>query len=457
MDVDTQASVAERALEELERALKMGSGSATDGPNEQQKHLAHCEDLERRLRLAIASYRLETRMLVGDQLVEHSARLGKLKDGLANCRSQSSWQRFDYVAVGAVDRADVSGSRNADAPMTLEQAVTVADCYQDASAKALQQTQRMALEAEQIGISTLQTINEQDEQLDRIGTDVEDIKASVSKSRKLLRQIKWGAFHVFGRRRHEGKPFKHTPVKLAVDQVGDNGGKVKFREPDIEDDFLRTKAHMYQLLELVREVIREHDLISASNGICAESARIRHKIRQYLDELAVLLPRLREIQKTARGSWLPGAVKGEELQARYEDIRVLKRQLDEAKELFSGNADTSQPSRSSSPRAHCQVDIARLDASVLLSSCGGQPAESKYAMTSDEERALDHMRRRDGELNRQLGDIGDTADRLNELAGQIGLASKRQKSKADNLAREFEEVDQGIGGLKKGIDKLLKH
>ncbi|CAE8696364.1 unnamed protein product, partial [Polarella glacialis] len=74
-------------------------------------------------------------------------------------------------------------------PMSLEQAVVAADTTQRASRDSLNRSLGMVLQAEQVGISTLQTMNEQDEQLGRIGEDVEDIKANIQRSKKLVGQI----------------------------------------------------------------------------------------------------------------------------------------------------------------------------------------------------------------------------------------------------------------------------
>jgi len=51
----------------------------------------------------------------------------------------------------------------------------------------------MALEAENVGHLTLENLNEQLEQLDRISSDVEDLAANLARSKKILKTLSFGA------------------------------------------------------------------------------------------------------------------------------------------------------------------------------------------------------------------------------------------------------------------------
>mmetsp|Transcript_5910 Transcript_5910/g.14595 ORF Transcript_5910/g.14595 Transcript_5910/m.14595 type:complete len:124 (+) Transcript_5910:254-625(+) len=77
--------------------------------------------------------------------------------------------------------------------MTLEQAVATSDKIQDESKASISRSLGMVLQAEQVGIITLQKMHEQEEQMARIAEDVEDVKANIARGKKLVSQIAKGA------------------------------------------------------------------------------------------------------------------------------------------------------------------------------------------------------------------------------------------------------------------------
>jgi len=191
MDIDGQAQSAERALQDLQKTVQV----ANKGKREEQlRQIQDCERLAQRVRHALDSYSLETRGLPQEQLGEHKNRLRILEDGLKNCRTQIDWKRYDVSAPPEPPphHSGASGPTVGDSGgegLTLDQARAVAEETQDASAQALGRALRNALEAEQVGITTLGKMNEQMEQMDRIAEDVEDIKANIARSKKLIAQI----------------------------------------------------------------------------------------------------------------------------------------------------------------------------------------------------------------------------------------------------------------------------
>lgn len=95
-----------------------------------------------------------------------------------------------------------------------------------------------------------------------------------------------------------------------------------------KDEFLRVKQRLYVLLEETRDHIHERSTLLKRRGNCHETITKGHSIRQNLDEMRKCLPRLQELHRKAQNK--RGAAKRkEELQARYKDIRILKRHVDE--------------------------------------------------------------------------------------------------------------------------------
>lgn len=202
MDIDAQAGSAENALSELQAALKSrDSRTKSSAAVESQRNIANCERLAQRVKNALESYRLELRALPQPQQAEHQHRLRGLEEGLKQARAQIDWKRLDAEHAASASAASASASASAGAgggeaeggAMSLEQAVVAADKIQNESQASVARSLGMVLQAEQVGISTLEKMHEQDEQMARIGEDVEDIKANIARSRKLVGQIARGA------------------------------------------------------------------------------------------------------------------------------------------------------------------------------------------------------------------------------------------------------------------------
>lgn len=184
MDLDAQARHAERTLSELQQAAQ-GSGKGTSAL-EQQQRIKECERVALRAKNALESYKLELRSLPPEQQAEQQQTLRGLEDGLKKARAQMEWRRFDAEAAATA----VSGATEAtDGPMTMEQAVATADRIQNESQASVARSMGMALQSEEVAIATLGKMHEQEEQMARIGEEMEDVKANIQRSKKLVSRI----------------------------------------------------------------------------------------------------------------------------------------------------------------------------------------------------------------------------------------------------------------------------
>mmetsp|Transcript_138686 Transcript_138686/g.360467 ORF Transcript_138686/g.360467 Transcript_138686/m.360467 type:complete len:262 (-) Transcript_138686:70-855(-) len=207
MDIDAQAGAAQKALNELQQAVQSGlkdsrGKASSTSVAERQKQLASCERLAQRVKNALESYKLELRVLPREQQAEHQHRIRNFEEALRQARAQIDWKRFDTESAAAAAAAadapssaagGASGTEEDGGPMTLEQAVATADHIQNESRSSVARSLGMALQAEQVGIATLEKMHEQNEQMARIGEEVEDIKANIARSKKLVGQIARGA------------------------------------------------------------------------------------------------------------------------------------------------------------------------------------------------------------------------------------------------------------------------
>mmetsp|Transcript_4042 Transcript_4042/g.11329 ORF Transcript_4042/g.11329 Transcript_4042/m.11329 type:complete len:248 (-) Transcript_4042:168-911(-) len=190
--IESHAVAAEKALHELQTTLQ---ASVKDTRSEKQQQVAIGEKLAQRVRHAVDSYRLEIKALSPEKQIAHLGRARDIEAQLKTCRTELDWKRFDIKRNGESEGLFGGGGSGGvgedddDHEMSLEQTVAAADRIQDAGEASLLRTRQMAVEAETIGISTLEEMHKQEEQLDQVAEDMEDVKANIKRSKKILSQI----------------------------------------------------------------------------------------------------------------------------------------------------------------------------------------------------------------------------------------------------------------------------
>jgi len=67
------------------------------------------------------------------------------------------------------------------------------------------------------------------------------------------------------------------------------------------------------------------------------------------------------------------------------------------------------------------------------------------------------MKRRDAEIDKQVGDLGSVLNRLDPLAREIGTAAERQKIKAEALGTDVESAGKDLESLNKKVAEVIKY
>lgn len=229
------------------------------------------------------------------------------------------------------------------------------------------------------------------------------------------------------------------------------GERPQTKEAVQKDEFLRLKKRCYELLEEVRDNIRERQGLLRRRGNCYETIQKGSLIRQQLDELKKTLPRLQELHKKAQGRWFANK-RQEEIQERYQVLRLLKRLVDEANELFlSGNA-AGAGAGGDTP------DGGVGPAASLLGLRHVAAEEDRSRQLSEDERGLlDRLKAKDEDIDRHVAEVGAVVDRLGDMAGQIGMAAERQKLKAEAVAHEVGKAETDIAVLNKKVADVIKY
>lgn len=232
----------------------------------------------------------------------------------------------------------------------------------------------------------------------------------------------------------------------SLEKIAAECGEKPVKEPEPKDQFLALKTRMYGMLEDVRNLIHERGILLTKRGNCQETIEKGHKIRTLLDELKRSLPMLQELHKKAlkkRGA----AQRSEELQNRYQDIRVLKRQIDEAHELF----------------LTCNVGDAGRDVAGVMSmdsTLFGRSEKTIGAtnrqMSEDEKGALEHMRQRDQGLDQHADEVLKTLGNLLPIASQIGLSATRTREKAEGISTDVDKATDDLKTMNKKLTEVMR-
>mmetsp|Transcript_66295 Transcript_66295/g.158601 ORF Transcript_66295/g.158601 Transcript_66295/m.158601 type:complete len:276 (+) Transcript_66295:77-904(+) len=232
-------------------------------------------------------------------------------------------------------------------------------------------------------------------------------------------------------------------LRIIADQCCD-----KQKEEEAKDEFSRIKVRMYELLEEVRENIRHRQALLKSRGHCMESIQKGHAVRQSLQELKESLTKLQALlrkQSNKRGA----RKKAEETEAKYLEIRQLKKQVNEAQALFDGQIAEL-------------VDFPELSDSLKPTLFGNSlrmaaQGDTDRAMTDEEKALKNEIRGRDEDLDKDIEQIGVVAGRLGMLAAEMGTTAQRQKGQVEGINADAEKANQELEAMNKKIAEVIRY
>lgn len=231
-----------------------------------------------------------------------------------------------------------------------------------------------------------------------------------------------------------------------LEAIAEKCGEKKVTKEEEKDEFIRMRVRMYTLIAEVRDGVHERKAIVNRRGICHETITKGHELRTKVQELHRSLPQLQQVHKKAMGK-RNASQKKEELSARYQDIRILKKHVDEVRDLLEGtNANMEDP-------------ISAGQSAQLLGlreAARGDPNTSR-ALDAEEEQALANMRARDEQIDKQIGEIGNVVERLGDIAGQIGVTAEQQKAQADALGTAVDKNKEEIMRQTAVTTELIKY
>jgi len=244
-----------------------------------------------------------------------------------------------------------------------------------------------------------------------------------------------------------------SDIVKRLDAILEACGEKVVKDATPKDEFIRLKQRAYTLLEQARDDIHERHTLLKRRGNCYETIQKGHTIRQNIDELKRLLPKLQALLKKSQSSWRVNASQKDENQARYQDMRVLKKLVAEVDDLFQNtNAGDEITERINSFKNGPKASLFGLS-----DSARANPEDSKRLLTADEEDAIGTIRKRDAGIDKQLTEIGSVVERLNPLALQIGETAQQHKIQAEAIAEDVDQAERDIRDLNMKISDVMKY
>eukprot|EP01057_Protomagalhaensia_wolfi_P001254 Protomagalhaensia_wolfi_Nauph_80__1253@NODE_173_length_3305_cov_36_500000_g130_i0_p2_GENE_NODE_173_length_3305_cov_36_500000_g130_i0NODE_173_length_3305_cov_36_500000_g130_i0_p2_ORF_typecomplete_len364_score74_70RPW8/PF05659_11/0_11COMP/PF11598_8/0_59Sulfatase_C/PF14707_6/0_78Sulfatase_C/PF14707_6/1_6e04Sulfatase_C/PF14707_6/4_4e02DUF1515/PF07439_11/0_51DUF1515/PF07439_11/2e02Cytochrom_C_2/PF01322_20/8_9Cytochrom_C_2/PF01322_20/20CCDC158/PF15921_5/66CCDC158/PF15921_5/7_1HeLo/PF14479_6/5_3MCPsign len=219
-------------------------------------------------------------------------------------------------------------------------------------------------------------------------------------------------------------------------------------ETEENDEFVHIKKIIYSLLFQTKQNIREKYDIQSREGNTVKAIQLGSQINKQVDQMNQEFVTLKEaFKKQAKRANKAGPkvhskqnVSNEELDIRFKEMQVIKRQIEECKELVKRG--TEIPER--------QV-ITLTDFLGQMEKAGVAPpaqfdrdGQGWREPTAEEKAAMDRWAARDKDFDRQIFEVGDVVDRLNVLAVEIGNKAEQQGKMAIELSRQADEANQEV-------------
>jgi len=235
-----------------------------------------------------------------------------------------------------------------------------------------------------------------------------------------------------------------------VEAIADQCGEKKAAATEVKDEFIKTKMHMYMLIEDIRTGVQERSALMKRRGICSETITKGHEHRQKSTELQSQLPKLQQLLKKASKKQKANAndAKAQENAMRWQDIRVLTAHVKDTRDLVEGQAQDEDMGAPSSQ----MLGLGLRDAA----NARGDP-NTQRPFTEEEQQVLTDMRTRDKQIDQQVGEIGSIVERMVPIAEQIGFTAEKQKQQADVLSTAVDKNREEIDRQSEATKALIKY
>lgn len=180
-------------VDNLEKSISRLKGKQND-----DKRLDRCTQLIKRLGGLIESFKLDVVSMDDSdaekknwevKLVQYEARLAEMKVEFNERRREVEKKLLLNKSPHEGEKLkNLTGEEDV-TTLDKQQALYVGDVMLDKAAASLARAKKLAVESEQVGLSTLGKMEEQNEQMERMYEDFDDIDSNIARSKRLLGHI----------------------------------------------------------------------------------------------------------------------------------------------------------------------------------------------------------------------------------------------------------------------------
>ena len=180
-------------IENLEKSISRLKGKLND-----EKRLERCTTLIKKFNSLLESLRLDVATMdISNpskrdwemKLSEHQQRIDALKIEFNGKRREIQKKVLLKTDPARADKIkNLSGEEDV-TQLDRQQALAVGDVLIDKAEKSLARTKKLVVESEQLGINTLQKMDTQNEQMEKIYEDFDEIDGNLARSKRILGHI----------------------------------------------------------------------------------------------------------------------------------------------------------------------------------------------------------------------------------------------------------------------------
>lgn len=187
--IEQQSQELDKALQELQAAMEAGAGGKKKGSTSQNQQILEWSRMNQQCRTLLESYKLELRQVPSEEKGEYVRRLDDFAKRQKALQTELGWKKGEAQRSQLIPKDRVAAGDEELGDLKTQQLVELGDRLNKKTGESLSRTKKMALEAEQIGVTTLEKLNAQQEQISRVNEDMDDVQHNLDRSKKLLGQI----------------------------------------------------------------------------------------------------------------------------------------------------------------------------------------------------------------------------------------------------------------------------
>ncbi|EZG77011.1 putative transmembrane protein [Gregarina niphandrodes] len=213
------------------------------------------------------------------------------------------------------------------------------------------------------------------------------------------------------------------------------------------DDFTLLKKEVYGTILETKKAIRDRADLLAAEGNSVDAIQKASLINRNNDMMVNKFQQLKEAFKKASKR----AVDPAELDVRFEELQVIKKQIEECRDLSKNASAYSEQKVMQLTDFVKQMEQAGVQAPAEFD--GGEGAWREP--TAEEMAVISRWAARDKEFDKRIFEVGKGVDKLKDIAEGMGAKLEAQARLAIDLSRQADEANQEVIKINDSMQSLV--